>query len=220
MTFETNVPRGDLLPLNERPRYVANWNYIQDKMREDHQWKEDSDRDGHHKKMEMANLTTAIGSGNVDANGDPTALSTAMNGYYYTRPKTATEAPDAAGQRTEPYFASDNAGSLIFNQFGFRAILRFRTSGGSIITNGGNDWDYQHNIASVVRNSVGLYTITMSTDMPTQRYLVLITIEDTNSARRVANVVTGSRTDNSFQIVVRDSALRDPHSVMLVVIGG
>ena len=215
MTWRPNTPRGDLLPVDERPRFQGCWDYIETEMQDDHFWDEDSNRDGHHKKVEMTNLTDAIGAGNVDANGDPNALSTSMNGMFYMRPKTATEAPESENQTTNPYYAQDVSGTNHFMQLGIRAMGNFsiNSTTGAIIQNNGQDWNYQHNIATIVANSSQNFDITFSNNLPNDRYLVLIT------ARRDSgnsSAVFRSKTNSGFKIVTSGAS----DEVNFVVIGG
>lgn len=190
MTWLTNVPRGDLLPVDEKPRFQGNWSYIQTEMRDDHSWDEDADRDGHHKKMELPNLTDAIGAGNVDANGDPTALSTSMTGYHYVRPKTAAEAP--GGQFTEPFYMMNDGSRNQFLQLGVRAMVNFTGSG----ANGAQTVNYSHNVSGVSRTSAGIYVVTFAVQMPTANYVPLIGAIRDNAAG--APMLAGVLPETSF----------------------
>src|SRR3990172_3854783 len=120
MPWQTNVPRGDLLPLNERPRFTDNWNYIETELQDDHFWNEDGNHDGHHRKAEMTNIAdTGVTLDAVDL-VNPAGLSPSVEGMFYVRPKSATEAP--AKQITEPYFMSLDGATRIINQLGFRCL--------------------------------------------------------------------------------------------------
>lgn len=234
MSWATNVPRGDLLPLTERPRFQGNWSYIQTNMRDDHFWNEDTNKDGHHKLMSCADvdesgrtLTDAI----TDGNTDPDNVDTGTTGMFYVRPKVSYEAPDSANQVVNGYFSSRNTGDTanFYKQIGMSALAVFRVSGGAITTNGnGDNWDYAHNIGSITRNSIGDYTITFKTGMPDTNYLVLSTAESVgtagNSGNRVAMVRLGGKATGSVRMKIvnfsSNGTLVDPTSLSVVVIGG
>lgn len=208
MIWQLNVPRGDLLPLNEVPRFSGNWTYIQTELRDDHYWDEESDHDGHHKRVGMTDIgDTGIA---LDGSGiEPAALPTSINGQYYLRPKTATEAPE--GQFTEPFYMMNDGTNNIINQMGIRAMLSVRLISGTIQQNNGNNWDYQHNIATVTNVSTTM-TITFSTDMPTNRYLVILNSLSASSPARVTSKTTST-------IVLSTGSLAST-GIDLIVLGG
>lgn len=226
MTWATNVPRGDLLPLTERPRFQGNWSYIQTNMRDDHFWDEDANKDGHHRKMSCVNIAD---TGVTLSGNDPANVDTGTNGMYYVRPKTSTEAPDAANQVVNGYFTARNTGDTanFYKQIGMSAMVTFSVSGGAITQNGGNNWDYQHNVSAVTRNSIGDYTITFSVAMPNTNYLVLATAESAGTAaasgNRLVMVRQGGKATGSVRMKIvnfsSNGTLVDPTSLSVVVIG-
>jgi len=222
MTWQTNVPRGDLLPLNERPRFKGNWDYIQTEMRDNHYWNQSDEKDGRHRRCDMPNLESD-GDITVDGNGDPDVIPNSTNGIYYVRAKTATEAPE--GQFSEPFYAMNDGSRLQFVQLGIRAMVTFRVSGGSIVKNSEKNWDYQHNVSAVSMTNTGRFTITFASPMPNNRYLVLATAESNSSSDsgvRIAQVALNGKATGSVKIKVQQrtsSSFADPPSLSVVVIG-
>lgn len=203
-------------PINNAFTYIAN------EMKADHFWDNANDNlDGHHQFVQMPKLEDA---GNPD---DPT-IATDMDGVYYLKDKTATEAPEL--QIAEPfYFNNDGTNDQIL-QLGVRAMVTFRVSGSAIVQNSGNDWDYQHNVSAVVRNSEGLFTITFATALPTNRYIVVATPEATSTSSsggmRITNIHNGGKLTTSVQVRVQrvtsssSVTVADPSSLSIIVLGG
>ncbi len=225
MAWLPNTPRGDLLPVDERPRFQDNWTFIETELQDDHFFDEGGEIDGHHKRIEMQDVTDAIGSANV-TDGHPTTISNSMTGNFYVRTKTATESPDA--QQDEAYYMLNDGARNIHSQLGMKAMVTFRTTGGSgatIIQNGGNDWDYEHNISTVVKDDDGKYTISFTNPMSTTRYLVLATAEgngDSSSSSKFAEVSNGSKAVGSVTIITRvgGGVRSNPISLSVIIIGG
>lgn len=221
MTWRTNVPRGDLLPATERPRFSDNWNYIENTLQHNHYW--DESNEGIHRRVDLPNLEADTDSSlTLDTRGDPNSLPTisgaTINGIFYARSKTATEAPN--GQFTEPYFFKNDSGTGYALQFGVRVMGTFRVSGGSIVSVSGNKWDYQHNVSDITRSSTGRFTVTIRNNLPNARYVVLSTAEASGSG--VLTFLT-SKAVGSFGIgvnVVSNNSPTDPASLSFVVMGG
>ncbi len=166
MVWETNVPTGALLPVDEVSRFQGNWDYIQAEMRDNHYWDEDGNKDGRHRRCDMPNIEASIGLV-LDANKDPTAVPNSMNGIYYVRAKTAAQAPSA--QNSEPFYAMKDANRMQYLQMGFRAMVQFEVAnagGNHVVT-----IKYSHNVASVVRTDVAEFKMTYSVKLPTSTYI-------------------------------------------------
>ena len=220
MVWEENVPRGDLLPLNERPRFQGNWQYIRTHLRDDHYWDEEGDHDGHHKIAAMTNLADT----GVPITGvEPTDLPLSTEGMFYVRPKTATES--TVGQQSEPFYMMNDGTNNIISQLGFKALVVFngQDSSGDLVQ---TDVIYFHNVAlqsdptaGVTRNSSGDYTITFATTLSSDQYLCLLGALNGND-----NVIHWTRTASTTSVRVRFTSRGgtniNPTRCYVAIIGG
>lgn len=167
MSWSSTSPDGTKSVKANETIIQGNTIYTETKMQLDHYWAEDANNDGHHRKVEMPDIN-ASGLA-VDANGDPTALSSGQNCMVYTRRKTATEQPGVL-QSDEPfvYVIKDPLGTPVnqYMQVGFRAIGVFLGR----LTNGACTISYSHNISSITRTGTGAYTVTFTKALPTGSY--------------------------------------------------
>jgi hypothetical protein len=198
-------------------------------MADDHYWNEDANNDGHHKKIEMPNISSISGDPfSLDANGDPTVFSTGQECMIYTRQKTATEAPTA--QYDEPFAYTKSGASNQYMQLGARALVHFDVglSAGFAITIG-----YSHNVASVVRNGTGDFTVTFNNAMPSNAYIpmgvAMRRASGTPSGSNplfIAPLITNTKTNTfntaffRFKTWSSSDSARDPSSVTLAIMGG
>jgi len=205
-------------PVNGQQSVAANktpinqaFTYISTTEKKDHYWDNaNANLDGRHQFVQMPNFSSST----------PT-IGTDMKGVFYVRAKTVASAPDL--QMTEPFFVSSDGTRSQVTQMGCRAMLTFRVSGGAIVQNGGNDWDYKHNIATVVRNSAGSFTITFTTQMPTDRYIICGTCRVTTIATetRALSIIPRNKLVTSFTFSTSGvGGSADPDSVDLIVLGG
>ena len=156
MPWNSTSPDGTKSVKDNETPMQQNTSYIETKMALDHYWNEDATNDGHHKQVESINKAS-----------DPASLSTASNALYYSRLKTAAEAPDA--QKTEPFVYTQVGAVNHYLQLGFRAMVHFQGRS----TNGNCTLKYSHNVTTVERTAKGLYTVTFTVAMPTDNYLIL-----------------------------------------------
>jgi hypothetical protein len=220
MTWNANTPRGDLLPVDERPRITGNWDYIEAELQDDHFFDEDSDHDGHHKRVALTDLNdTGItldssGAAGIDS-VEPAALPTSTEGQIYVRPKTATEAPATAAQSNQPFYMQNVSGTTHFMQLGIRAMAHVTISGGAISNNGNGDpWDYEHNIDNITVSGV-IYTFNFRRDLPSTDYIVLATATTTSGN---INASVESKAVENFDI--RVSSNTGLIGLNVIVLGG
>lgn len=148
MTWYQQVINGAVSVSQNKPRLNANSLFIDTTMKVSHFWNQDANKDGHHIYVQSPAYT----SGGSPA--DP-ALATDMDGIFYNRQVTKQDAS------TENYgFFRNTAGIALL---GIRAAVNF-THPTTI------SWGY--NISSIVNNGTGLYTLTFSTALPSNNYVV------------------------------------------------
>jgi hypothetical protein len=108
---------------------------------------------------------------------DPTSLPSGIDGEFYVREKSETEAPDA--QHPEPFYYQtiDSGANNHYLQLGFRALVCFNGSSSNPVQ---ADIKYSHNIAlqsstpkGIVRDSKGLYTINFLNYLPSDNFIVM-----------------------------------------------
>lgn len=224
MTWYNSVIDGGSAVEDNKPRLNANSAYIQTTMRKDYYWDEDANKDGHSRKIGMDDIAN---TGVTLSGSNPANLDAGTVGMYYTRLKNSTEASDSVNQMANAYLLARNTSDTTshYKQMGFSAAVTFRVSGSSIVSNGGNNWDYQHNVSSVSRSSKGVYVITFATAMPNANYMVFATAESDstgNSGVRIAQVQNGGKAAGSVTIKVQSrtsSTKEDPPSLSVMVIG-
>lgn len=222
MTWNNPVIDGQQSVAANKTPLNQNSAYIETSMQVDHYWDNaNSNLDGHHQFVQMPK---------TESGGNPAnpSIATDIDGVLYCKDKTATEAPEA--QNPEPYYIMNDGSNDQIMQMGIRAMVTFRISGSAIVTNGGNNWDYMHNISAVSRTSAGNYTITFTTAMPTNRYVAIATCESTStsnsSGMRVVQIQNASKTTTTVKIKVQrvqsDASVTnsDPSSISVIIIGG
>lgn len=143
---------------------TTNTTYIKTTQNVDHYWDESTNEDGHHRFVQM----TQSGTSAVPTN--PT-LATGMDALYYAKAKTTSEAVD--NQDVQPFFIDNKevgtpGVTQIMQLLGIRAMGVFdrKTSNGAITL------QYSHN-CTVNRDATGKYTVSFSSDVPSNNYLVL-----------------------------------------------
>ena len=192
-------------PINNAFTYIANTEKI------DHFWDNaNSNLDGHHQFVQMPK---------TESGGNPANASIApdMDGVYFIKDKTATDAPDL--QTAEPFYISNDGTNDQILQLGFRAMMHFELSGTTITEK------YAHN-CSVARTGTGLFTLTFDVAMPTDNYILMGTaMRSSGNALSIA-IQPGTKASNMTTALVKfgtystsDSA-RDPVVVTLAVCGG
>jgi len=225
MTWNSLWPDGTLsVKANETPG-AQNTAYIETKQKLDHYWNEDSNNDGHHKKVEMPNISEiASDPFSLDANGDPTVLSAGMDCMIYTRSKTATEAPTTQQDEPFAYVIEDPSGTPVnhYMQLGFRAMIHFTVgaSPGFTITT-----LYSHN-CSVTREAEGQYKLTFTVNLPSANYIPFGTAQRLSgnylfiAPREGANTVAFNKSFFKFSTISSSNSQRDPNTVTLAICGG
>lgn len=195
-------------PINNAFTYIAN------SMKVDHFWDNaNSNLDGHHQFVQMPKNET----GGVPANP---AIATDMDGVFFCKDKTATEAPDL--QIAEPFYIVNDGTRDQILQLGFRALVHFDSTG---------TIKYSHNVSSVNRTAEGRFTINFTTAMPTENYLVIAGgIRNTSDTNRVlaagvqsSTSLASVMTTTSVKIIFsRNTAneLKDPLRAWVAIIGG
>jgi len=194
-------------PINSAFTYIANTEKV------DHFWDNaNSNLDGHHQFVQMPKNE----SGGIPAN--PT-IATDIDGVFYAKEKTATEAPDI--QITEPHYVVNDGANDQVLQLGFRAMVSFSSSGGML---------YNHNVSSVTKNGTGLFTINFTTPLPSDKYIVFgsamrSTASDAPLVMAIQNSTTITNKIKTTSIAVTfistsSGAVRDPSRAMIAVCGG
>jgi hypothetical protein len=198
---DTPINGSQSVAANKSPINNA-FTYIADSMKNDHFWDNaNSNLDGHHQYVQMPKNE----SGGVPA--DP-SFATDMDGIVFAKEKTATEAPDK--QLVESFYRQKDGAGFHLQQMGFRAMLSVTISGGSIVQNSGNDWDYQHNISAVSLASTTL-TVTFATTLPTDNYIVIVNGLNSSSYKV---------TSKSTTTLVLSTGTISSTGVDLVIVGG
>ena len=188
MTWSDTPIDGQQSVANNKTPINNAFTYTSTSMKVDHYWDNaNSNLDGHHQFVQMDKL-----GGATPAN--PT-IGTDMNGVYFCKDKTATEAP--ALQTTEPFYMSYDGTRNQILQMGFRAMVSFTGRA----TNGAATLTYIHNVASVTRTAEGTYTVTFTTVLPSDDYIVLVggIRNDSSSNRILAASVKSSVAQNTVQ---------------------
>lgn len=245
MTWNSVWPDGTVsVKANETPGR-QNTTYIETNSQKDHYWAEDANNDGHHKKIEMPNISNISEDPfALDANGDPTSLSPSQECMLYTREKTATEATITQNDEPFAYVIEDPTGTPVnhYMQLGFRAMVHFTepvsgTHPAAPNTLAQSEVVYSHNIAlqsagtpGVVRNARGDYTITFAVALPSQYYVVFGGgIRDATGTSPIhvqvkpsQNISTSNMTKSSVRVIFpgADSFLYDPVRGWIAICGG
>lgn len=167
MVWQSTSPDGTKSVSDNVGILQANTTYTETKMQLDHFWNEGSNQDGHHKWMQTVATNDADSSLPTNV-----ARATDMDLVFFSRFKTATEAPD--NQDVQPY--AKNAGAPgesspfpagVMQLLGIRAMaLAEVTVSGDITVK------YSHNLSSLDQSSQ-IYTATFAAALPTNNYLFL-----------------------------------------------
>ncbi len=182
MTWNSNWPNGNVSVKANEVTGQDNTNYIKATMgsdvigtnaagTEDHFWDVDPGLDGHHRFMKSPAFTV----GGLPANPE---IAAPLDCVWYPKTKTATES--TVQQDVQPFFKNEVGGiAQIMQMLGIRAMGVFNAiaAGGVALQ---SNIVYSHNLAlqsagipGIVRNAVGDFTITFSTALPSNSYLVL-----------------------------------------------
>lgn len=207
----------------------SDFQYIFDKMQRDHFWNDgnneqagdigNEDLDGHHAFVQMPKF---VDPGTTDP-ANPT-IDDSMDGIYYMKQKTTTEAPDGP-EVVEPfYFVNDGALDQIL-QLGFRALVNFEGRN----SNGDSVLHYTHNVTTVERSAQGVYKLLFQVDMPSTNYMVFVGGMLTGANTRcMLGSVSSTNTHGDFvkqeSVVLTlrstDNTLADPLRAWVAVVGG
>lgn len=169
LTYTQNIPAADHNPSNDQNPMMVNFNSIYTWTNGDHYGFEDGQRGTWHKVIHLPQI-----SGNSTP---PPTTTPVPAGQLYT--KTSSGAVEL--------FYEDNLGNetQLSNALGThpvaRAAVNFSVSAGPVIT-----INNSFNVASVVRNAIGVYTITYTTALSTEFYYPCI------SGQTPAPVPTGT----------------------------
>lgn len=237
MTWDVNWPDGTKSVKANLTTGNNNMSYIETKLQLDHYYDESGDDDGHHAKVELPTIDVAeaklTAQGITLTDDFPQSLGSNQSCMYFARTKTATEAPDL--QMAEPYaYTIKDPGGTPINQYmqlGFRCLVNFTvdTSANSFAI----VIKYSHNVASVVRNSEGEFTVTFTKELPTNNYIPFGTAmrraSGTPSGSNplfIAPLISNTKTDSfttasfTFRTFSSSDSPRDPSLVTLAIVGG
>lgn len=209
-------------PINGQQSVGANktpinnaFTYIADTTKIDHFWDNvNSNLDGHHQFTQMPKFE----SGGLPA--DPT-IATDIDGVYYVKDKTSAEAPDL--QIAEPFYITNDGTNNQIMQLGFRAMIHFEMLDVSPFT---ITLKYAHN-CSVVRTNTGSFTLSFTTDLPTDNYILFGSAlgGSGNTCQVAMRGGTKATQMTQSQVLfgtyrVTSGALVDPLAVTVAVCGG
>lgn len=204
-SVSTNKP-----PINNAFTIIAN------NMDNDHFW--DTRNDGGNANLRGRHQFVQMPK--FEAGGNPAnpTIGTNMDGVYYSKDKTATDAPDL--QMPEPFFIASDGTRNQIEQLGFRAMVHFEVAAGVVTEK------YVHN-CSVVRDSIGLFTLTFDVEMPTDNYIFFGTALRSSGNPLSVGPQPGAKADmiKTTTLKFRTSSIvgggvSDPIVVMLAVCGG
>ena len=219
MSWETTAPDGTKSVKANEAILQANTTYTETEMNKDHFWNIGADEDGHHKFAQMPKYT----DGAVATPTSPT-LDTGMDLVYFSRLKTAVEAPAAGAQNVQPY-SRDASG--ISQLLGMRACCVFDVNAGT----GAITPLYIHNISSIINPFTGIYGITFNTELPSSSYMVLAngmkyeaggTQDEPLIVSLTSGATTASKSTTSFSLITtnKSGTVVRPLQVSFVVFGG
>jgi len=219
MPWNSTWPQGSLSVKSNRASGNQNTTYIETTASVDHFWNESANKDGHHLQVQMPMQgTPAVPT-------DPT-LATEMDGVFYYKAKSATEAPD--NQDVQPFFINNEEASTpgvtqIMQLLGIRVCGVFSVSGGVVTV------EYSHNLTSITRNGTGVFTVVFPS-LPTNNYLVLGdgVANSSSSTEKLDFYVQGStslstvKSKTSFKFRTNNSSglSADPLQCWFVCFGG
>lgn len=159
MTWDVNTPLGTISVAANKSKFQNNFTYIETQEQKDHFFDNaNTNYDGHHQKIEMP------------SNSSVPALSTDMSTGVTTINRTYTVDNIATTNSIAAYegkFKDITTG--VSHPFQFLPVLAWATFSQSGTTVGTTN---SFNITSIVRNSVGNYTVTFTDALPSDRYMV------------------------------------------------
>jgi len=201
----------------------ANTTYTKANLTKDHFWHVGVNEDGHHRFAQMPKYT----DGAVATPTSPT-LTAGMDLAYFSRLKTAVEAPAAGAQNVQPYVRNTLDASGIQQLLGMRACGVFNVNPGTGVVTP----LYTHNIAvgGIAPAFTGIYQITFATALPSTSYMVLgtgmkyeaVTLDAPLIVSLASGPTTALKTVNTFSLITTNAsgtAVR-PLQVSFVVFGG
>ena len=216
--WNSTWPNGALSVAANQPTGAANTTYIKTTMNVDHYWDESSDNDGHHQFVQMTQSGTAAVPVDV-------TLATGMEGAYYAKAKSTTEAPD--NQDVQPFYKNNQAvgvpGTTEVMQ-----LMGMRSCG--LVTIGATPTftiveKYSHNLTSITRSAIGVYDISFPA-LPTAYYLpyVMALRRGVAGQSAVVSIDGTTKTTTGFRVLVTRSELAttrtDPSELWFFVFGG
>lgn len=225
MPWNATWPVGTQSVKANRPTGQQNTTYIKDTLgasiigtntvtTRDHFWDVGADQDGRHRFMQSPPFT--VGGLPVDP-----VLGTSMGQVMYAKTKTAAESPDQ--QDVQPFARN---GTNIMQMLAMRACVVFNIAPGTFAIT----IKYNHNVASVTRTGIGLYTITYTNALPSSSYFVLggavpgsVSIEQSVLVRgdaTLTNVKSTALVKVNTPRTDADGALLDPIQAWVICFGG
>lgn len=220
MTWNAVSPNGALsVKANELPMQ-QNTTYIETKMgnsivgtntasTRDHFWNVGSNEDGRHRFIQSPAFT-------VGALPTNPVLGTGMDSVFYSKLKVVAES--SSQQDVQPFFRNASA---IMQVLGIRACAVFNGVGAVV---------YSHNVASVTRTAEGRYTVTYSSALPSNNYLVLggAIRNDSSSTKELlfeiqaATTLTTVKSTALVKVMTRSDGgdVHDPLQAWVVCFGG
>lgn len=161
MVWNSTSPNGAVSVKQNTTPMQQNTTYTETTLNNDHFWNIGVNEDGHHKWANMVATNDADKSLQTNA-----SLATGMDGNYFTRFKTATEATVTGADNAQPFFVGDPLGQIM-QLLGIRACAVFNVAAGVATM------VYKQNMASVTRNAAGEFTAVYTNAMPSNSYMVL-----------------------------------------------
>lgn len=232
MTWNSIWPLGTTSVKNNRASGQQNTAYMETKQKLDHYWNENANNDGHHRYVEMPNITAASRPSGIDVNKDPSALAAGQTCLLYTRKKTPTESPGA--QYDEPYVYTEAGAVKQYMQLGFHVMVHFTISGPGDPSQA--EVLYSHNLATqtdvpkgVKRDGTGLYTLNFAKDLPSANYILFGSAmrSSDNPTLNVAIATAAAKTTSMNKSWVKiainstkSGSLSQPLVVMVSICGG
>ena len=220
--WQTTAPDGTKSVKANEAILQANTTYTETEMNIDHFWNIGADEDGRHKFAQMPKYT----DGAVATPTSPT-LGAGMDLAYFSRLKTAIEAPAAGAQNIQPY-SRDASG--IQQLLGMRACGVFDVNAGTGVVTP----LYTHNIKAVggiIATFTGIYAISFDTALPSSSYMVIAngmkyeaggTGDEPLIVSLVSGATTATKNTLNFQLLTTNKSGTPvrPLQVSFVVFGG
>ena len=217
MVWSSTAPDGTKSVKANETILQGNTTYTETELNKDHFWNIGADENGRHQFAQMPKSVT--GAPPVPA--DP-ALGAGMDNVFYSKEKTAAEAPTQ--QDVQPFVKNGND---VMQLLGMKCCGVFDINQGT----GAITTLYTHNVDTIVTIASGVYQIKFDNALPSTSYMVLGmgAKYDAGAAINKPLIVslgsgptTAAKTTTSFIIITTDEkgVLTRPLQVSFLVFGG